>query len=216
MKVNIGPYKSWTGPYQIANALCFWVPETADEYGCKSKPEWVHNFGTWLAGTEPKYSLLMRLCCWIESKRHRKISVRIDAWDTWSMDSTLGLIVLPMLKQLKATKHGAAFVDDADVPQELQSTAPGARDGCEFEWESDKNFFKRWDYVLDEMIWAFEQKTNDEAESQFFDCGETIPDENVMESIKRVKIDEAGLQAWNARKSNGFRLFGKYYENLWD
>ena len=101
MKVNIGPYKSWTGPYQIANALCFWVPEVADEYGCKSKPEWVHNFGTWLAGTEPKYSLLMRLCCWIDSKRHRVIQVRVDAWDTWSMDSTLALIVLPMLKQLR-------------------------------------------------------------------------------------------------------------------
>lgn len=214
MKVNIGSYKSWTGPYQIADALCFWVPEVADEHGYKSKPQWVHNFGTWLSTDhQGKDSYLMKLCNWIQSKRVRTISVRIDAYDTWGMDSTLALIALPMLKQLQATKHGAPNVDDADVPDNLKSTSAPAK---ESEYDTDANHFLRWDWVLSEMIWAFEQKVNDDAVDQFYDHGETIPGENIMESIKRVKIDHEGLQAWQARKTNGFRLFGKYYENLWD
>ena len=49
MKVYIGPYKNWVGPYQIADALCFWAKNIEDEYGYKRKPDWVHNFGTWLS-----------------------------------------------------------------------------------------------------------------------------------------------------------------------
>jgi hypothetical protein len=217
MKVNIGNYKSWTGPYQIADALCWWVPEDADEHGYKSKPQWVHSFGTWLStDRQGKDSWLMRLCNWIQSKRHRRISVHIDAYDTWGLDSTLALIVLPMLKQLRATKHGSPYVDDADVPVPIRSTAPGARDRCEEAHDLDEHHFQRWDWVLDEMIWAFEQKVDDNAVDQFYDHGTSVPGENVMDAVKRVKIDHAGLEAWQARKTNGFRLFGKYYECLWD
>src|SRR6056300_1762589 len=46
--------------------------------------------------------------------------IRIDPWDTWSMDHTLAPIILPMLKQLKETKHGAPYVDPKDVPIELR------------------------------------------------------------------------------------------------
>jgi hypothetical protein len=214
MKVNIGPYKSWTGPYQLADMVFFWQDKYSDTCLWAQR---AHKLGTWLAHDKHgNDSYLMKLCNWIQSKRTRKISVKIDYYDTWGMDSTLGLIVLPMLKQLHATNHGAPFVDDSDVPEHLRSIAPGARDGCEFEWDTDANHFLRWDWVLSEMIWAFEQKVNDESESQFYDHGEPIAGENVMESIKRVKIDYDGLQAWQARKTNGFRLFGKYYENLWD
>ena len=52
----------------------------------------------------------------------RKIVIHIDDYDTWSMDHTLAPIIAPMLKQLKATKHGAPFVDDEDVPEHLRST----------------------------------------------------------------------------------------------
>jgi len=45
MKVYIGPYKNWFGPYQLAEKLCFWVKPVTDKYGIKSKPDWVHNFG---------------------------------------------------------------------------------------------------------------------------------------------------------------------------
>ena len=216
MKVVIGPYKNWIGPYQIADALCFWAKPVKDECGFESKPDWVHDFGTWLS--EDKHgndSWLLKLCQWIDSKRQRQVYVRIDKYDTWSMDHTLAFIVLPMLKQLKATKHGAPSVDDEDVPEPLRSTAPGARDRCEEDWDHDEHFFTRWDYVLDEMIWAFEQQA-DGADDQFYDHGQRVNTDSLEDSIRKMKVDHEGLQAWQKRKSNGYRLFGKYYEALWD
>jgi hypothetical protein len=214
MKVNIGPYKSWIGPYQIADALCFWVKEVPDEYGFKSKPDWVHSFGTWLSETKDgKDSWLLRLCQWIESKRQRHIYVRIDHYDTWGMDHTLAYIVLPMLQQLKATKHGAPNTDDEDVPDSLKATSAPPK---ESEYDTDANHFLRWDWILGEMIWAFEQKTDDDSDAKFYEHSEKIAGEDFMESINRMKVDWDGLTAHNLRKKNGFRLFGKYYENLWD
>ena len=35
------------------------------------------------------------------------VDVRIDKQDTWSMDYTLAHVILPMLIQLKETKHGS-------------------------------------------------------------------------------------------------------------
>ena len=64
------------------------------------------------------YNVFNRL--WFD-ERQQKIKVHIDHWDTWSMDHTLAPIILPMLIQLKETKHGAPHVDDKDVPKELQS-----------------------------------------------------------------------------------------------
>jgi len=213
MKVVIGPYKNWIGPYQIADAVFFWQEKHSDT--CKWA-ERAHRFGDWLSkNRDGSDSTLLKVCQWIESKRKRQVYVRIDRYDTWSMDHTLSLIILPMLKQLKTDKHGAPNVDDEDVPSPLRSTAPGARDRCENDWDTDEHFFIRWDYVIGEMIWAFEQQ-RDDADAEFYDHGEKIAGEDIMESVRRMKVDEAGLKAWQARKANGYRLFGKYYEALWD
>jgi len=164
MKVYIGPYRSCIGPYQIAETLCFWAKKEKDKHGFEHTADWVYNFGEWLAGGEKQDSWLMKLCLWIESKRKRKIKVKIDRWDTWNMCNTLAYIILPMLKQLKATKHGAPFVDDADVPEELRSTNA---DPKENEWDVDSNHFKRWDWVINEEIFAFECKLDDSWENEF-------------------------------------------------
>ena len=57
---------------------------------------------------------------WYDRRTAQRLNVHIDRWDTWSMDHTLAHIVLPMLVQLKRTKHGAPNVDNADVPKELR------------------------------------------------------------------------------------------------
>jgi hypothetical protein len=217
MKVIIGPYNNWFGPYQLAELLCFWAKKVPDEDGILDKPRWVHNFGEWLSERKDgSNTLLHKFLLWIHSKKTRQTFVRIDNWDTWSMDHTLAHIVVPMLKQLKATKHGAPQVDDSDVPAHLQSTSAPAKEN---DWDVDDNHFKRWDWALDEMIWAFEQKLDD-------DCGDdkfyTHPTEeekqgkSFTEQIALIKVDREGLDLWQARKRNGYRLFGKYYEALWD
>jgi hypothetical protein len=130
-------------------------------------------------------------------KREQKVKVRIDRWDTWSMDYTLAPIILPMLVQLKAEKHGAPFVDLKDVPKELHGkklTKKQKENG-----EVDDKHFERWDWVLDEMIYAFDCKANKDDVYMRFDID-----------------DREDMKAEQERISNGFRLFGKYYESLWD
>lgn len=126
----------------------------------------------------------------------QSVKIQIDPWDTWSMDHTLAPIILPLLKQLKETKHGAPNVDKDDVPENLRPTEEDlenyAKNGT-----TDTKFFARWDWVLDEMIYAFDCKANkDDVIMRFED----------REDIKKEQ----------ERISNGFRLFGKYYESLWD
>jgi hypothetical protein len=200
MKVYIGPYKYWFGPYQLADTL--------QRVGVSE--EKCHRIGKWLADTWV-YDFLE----WVSSKRKRTIIVKIDNYDTWSMDHTLSHIVVPMLKQLKETTHGSALVDDEDVPEHLRSTAPGARDGCE-EWDSDKFLHARWEWAMGEMIWAHEQQLDDEAHDRFFDHSAVDKKLDLNEQISQIKVDQEGLDAWQKRKQNGFRLFGKYYEGLWD
>jgi hypothetical protein len=166
MKIYIGPYTNFFGPYQLAELLCFWVKKVPDEYGFKRHPDWVHDFGAWLAeDRNGNDSWLTKFCQWIESHKERKIKVRIDKYDTWSMDHTLANIILPMLKQLQATKHGSPMVDAEDVPEELRVTGCDDRypqlrlefeDQEKYEKESWEITHRRWEWVLNEMIFAFE------------------------------------------------------------
>lgn len=150
----------------------------------------------------------------------RKITVKIDPYDTWSMDHTLALIIHPMLVQLKKTKHGYPNTDPLDVPH----IGEGTRENT---YDFDSNAEARWNWILDEMIWAFSQVTDDDADDQFHSGVHDMQSKEVevdgikmYEMIKGPKdthvFDAEGWGAWHARKTNGFKLFGKYYENLWD
>ena len=239
MKVKISKYTSWWGPDHLAELLMFWVPKEKDEYGIPHTADRVHKFGEWLAhgSVEPEpevgdtytmwedrpHTWLYKFLSWIDSKKKRTIKVHIDRWDTWSMDHTLALIVLPMLKQLKKTKHGAPYVDLKDVPKELHGkklTKKQKDNG-----EVDDKHFERWDWVLDEMIFAFETKVDDGRWEEQFETGEyDLQWEKLENGNSRMvhgpnhtaETDWEGKKAYQERISNGFRLFGKYYESLWD
>ena len=239
MKIKIGPYKNWIGPYQLAELLCFWAKPVEDEYGMKSKPDWVHNFGEWLAHgsvePEPKVgeirswdrerrdTVLSKFLTWVHSKKQRKIQVHIDRWDTWSMDDTLAHIILPMLVQLKATKHGAPYVDLKDVPKELHGKKLTKKQ--KDQGELDDKHFERWDWVLDEMIFAFETKVSDGRWEEQFETGESDIQWKTLKNGNSEMIrgpNDTKKYDWDARNkyqeriSNGFRLFGTYFEHLWD
>jgi len=224
MKVKIGPYVNWVGPYQIASAICFWAKPVKDEYGIKSKPDWVHDFGTWLAeNSDGSDSWITKTCQWIQDKRKRRIYVHIDNYDVWGADHTLSLIALPLLQKLKLAKHGSPHVDDADVPAGLglRSTEAPPKDN---DWDTDDNWHDRWEWVLDEIIWAHYQEVHDDPDSQA--CWtHDVPDANwpfpsgktgIEAMLGNLKCDDVKLAAFSARKQNGFRLFGKYYQSLWD
>ena len=241
MKIYINKYKDhWISPYTMLDYMFFWtdwskcsrnrgldmaIKEMNGEYKYIEHPEWVE---TWSDRLMPVSKAIQ----WVWDKVDRKINyVKIDRWDTWSMDHTLSYIILPMLKQLRDTKHGAPHVDDEDVPEELKSTSAPKKEN---EWDTDDNHFKRWDYVLDEMIYAFEHKVDDSWEQEFrsgeFDTvwvpvdkdgNEVAKGEHKFYQMKdgpnhTYKCDYDGMKIVEDRITNGFRLFGKYYQGLWD
>lgn len=244
MRIHIGPYTNWLGPHQLAEKIMFWVPKEKDEHGFPHTAERVRRFGEWLAhgsvrperelGEETdvfrenrKITLLYRFLIWLESKKKRKISVRIDRYDTWGMDDTLGYIIRPMLHQLRATKHGAPQVDIEDVPEHLRPSEK-AIEQYNIDGTTDDLFFKRWDWVLDEMIFAFESLdggANEDWEEQFttgnYDFRlKKIAEDGTSQLVHgpnhTAETDWGARRAYAERIQNGFRLFGKYYQSLWD
>lgn len=201
MKVYINKYRShWLSPYTILEKVFFWRKIDYDE---PIIDKWSERLNSLCLALQKVLDFF-----------HPKINyVKIDYWDTWSMDHTLSFMIAPMLKQLRDTKHGAPFVDDEDVPEELKSTSAPPKEN---EYDTDDNHFKRWDWALDEMIWAFEQKLVDDSTDKFYDWSEADKDSKVLDQVSKLKVDREGLAAHQARMKNGFRLFGKYYEALWD
>jgi hypothetical protein len=227
MKVKLRKPVSWFGPYQLAEALCFWAKKEKDEYGYEREPDWVHNFGTWLAG-EDHDTWLSKFLSWYDKKRRQfpwnKDVIKIDYWDTWSMDSSLSPIILPMLKQLKEVKHGFGMIDDEDVPKHLQSIYALPKE----EWNWDGNAEARYDWVFDEMIWAFEQLCDEDNDSQFWivkpemdwdDMKKPFEEDEKAREVKwkvEGKLDMEAMEAHHDRIQRGLCLFGKYFRTLWD
>ena len=152
----------------------------------------------------------------------RKNEVKVDRYDSWSADWTIAQIAAPLLVQLQETKHGAPFVDDEDVPEELRSTACAPKEN---EWDTDENHFKRWDWVLEEMIYAMQEIANDkENEPEMFrHIGDMVTEENpdgtftmVSSGVERIPEMEEPNRQYHKRIQRGCVLFGKYFQNLWD
>ena len=214
MKVYKSNYRHhWLSPYKILEKVFFWREIDYDE-------PIIEKWSERLLPLSKAYKAVMDFI-------YPQINyVKIDYYDTWSMDHTLADIVLPMLKQLDTDKHGAPNVDDEDVPKELRSIYALPKD----EYDVDGNHFARWDWVLNEMIFAFESKVNDGWQEKFYSGVsdmKSVPcswDENGKPTLytfeegpnHTYKCDYDGIAEVQKRITNGFRLFGKYFEALWD
>jgi hypothetical protein len=168
-------------------------------------------------GNYPTYRWYSKYIALVFGEKEQKVSVKLDRWDTWSMDATLAHIVVPMLIQLKKTTHGCPIVAFEDRPPELIGTIPKEPHITDEFWEES------WNWALDEMLFAFKSKSED-WEGQFF-TGESDwvfeeqedgSDFMVEGPNHTLTMDTEGMKMYQARITNGFRLFGKYYENLWD
>jgi len=190
MKIYLGNYKNnWISPYTVLEKFFFWKKDyDAHE---KVPPKWLTS--------------LCELNVKILDTINRRIEyIKIDSWDTWNADGTLALIILPLLKKLKEEKAGSPHVEDSDVPDQLKScNAPRV----ENVWDCDENHHKRWEYVLDEMIWAFEQmQPNFDWQNEYeikdkFGCF--------------LGWDDEAMKLHHERINKGLILFGRYYQSLW-
>lgn len=236
MKVYLSkPRSHWISPYTLIDYAFFWT----DWSKCSRSKEYIPDeqqidHPKWVEKLSDKIEPVSKAIQWVLNKIHPPIEyVKIDYWDVWSMDSTLSPIILPMLKQLKKVKHGSGYVDLEDVPEHLRYTSHQ-------DWDDNRSFdfynedvpngpdiHTRYDWLLDELIWTFEQLADDnDGEDQFWhEHGEidwsTHPEDEGKRSkplrwLKESKVDWEGLRKHQERVRNGVRLFGKYYQTLWD
>ena len=144
-------------------------------------------------------------------------------------------IILPALLQLKNTKHGIPSEFVEDIGGEDWST----QDSFDFYKESHDEAWtegaKRWDAILDKMIWSFEQLSISDPDSKYHHGHHEIswlpaekkilnPITNKMEDTFQWKdenpeehwYDAEGHKLHEERIQEGLELFGKHYRSLWD
>lgn len=229
MKVYIGPYTSdlipvyqWERSYEMWRSGKLYLEE--EDYTWYDKLV-LGFFDTLVILAHP-------INRWSNSRK-RKVKVRVDNYDVWGADHTLAMIIAPTLKKLKEIKHGYPHVDNEDVPEELRFTLSEKE---EYEWDGtvDAKHEARWEWVLDEMIWAFEQHADpNDGEDQYHHNEDQLAvvftplEEDPKLSSLTMNyqkdpskpaywVDEEEKRKHHARKVNGVRLFAKYYESLWD
>ena len=227
MRVFIGPYTPW------------WVNHIHRDYMDKKYDyKWDQSNTTFEKALEKVEDFIN----WVYhhtanryfAKKKRKIKVKIHNYDVWSMDNTLSHIILPMLKLLKEQKHGTPFTDREDAPND-----PIYDDDVDPDNEPSGYSQKRWEWIMDQMIWSFEKELEDDPHKNYYDP--YLPDEPVEPATTYSVINNDGTvtektlgwdteewrrkmgkfnpekrDAYEKRKQLGFTLFGKYFQNLWD
>lgn len=165
----------------------------------------------------------------------RKINIQIDRFDTWSLDHTLALIIYPALIQLKETKHGipSCIVNDVGGEEwDPQGSFDFYKETHNEAWDEAA---KRWDEILDKMIWSFQQLIEDDY-SDLYHHGDpkydwvkteklfpnpvTGKDEATWQMVDKNPnehwYDHVGHRLHEERIQEGLELFGKHYRSLWD
>lgn len=150
-------------------------------------------------------------------EKKRKIDIVIDGYDTWDICHTISLIITPLLREYRNNMHGYGIVDKSDTPAHI------------------KEGQHSWEWVIDEMIWTFEQYASDDDHDQFHKNIDQLKplytpvDEDSPDGLRQLNFDyqkdkskepysfdKKGLERHEKRKKNGLRLFAKYFNGLWD
>lgn len=146
MKVKLGKYLNFWGPYQLAELLNkVGVSEArCDKIGAYlSSLEWVNN-----------------ICDRVYKYRTREQVVIVDPYDHWNADHTLALVILPVLKQYRAHAQSFNLIDNADAPPWLRDPHGWTNEDG---WHA--NAEPRYTWALDYMIWSFEQVVDQDSDA---------------------------------------------------
>jgi hypothetical protein len=138
--------------------------------------------------------------------------------DCWSICTTNAAFLIPRLKEFKKNLHGHPIFED---------TPEQNGDGEEFD-----NGMKRWEEMLDKMIFSFECLLNDNediiyphCEFEFVPCKDNPQYSEMVcigtpEELKKrdeeMIIFREKMKERNKIIQEGLDLFAKYYQNLWD
>lgn len=115
----------------------------------------------------------------------KKDKIEIHDYDLWNLDVSLATIIVPCLKRFKEKNINISPFNE-DLPQHLHHDRLGTTDE---DFEKGK---KASEYILNEMIWAFETIS---------DGNYGFSEHDYMNNMKRL--------------DKGLKLFAKYYRHLW-
>jgi hypothetical protein len=145
--------------------------------------------------------------------------VRIDDFDLWNGDLTLATVILPFLQRYRTNITVTPKVDDQDVPENLRSTSAPALTADEIAIGTvDANYHKRWEWVVDQMIWSFVQIIDDSdspSASHFWSSAEIEGKDPIRVLGQQVWFDNELYEQHQSRVDNGLALFGKYFRGMW-
>lgn len=167
------------------------------------------------------------------SRRLPRVNIEIEAFDTYSLDHTLALIILPALIELKNAKQSIP-IEFGDVGGDHSSPQYCFDFYNDTHPEAFEKGIEHWEEVLDKMIWSFQQIVEDNYSNQYhhgelkWDWEETDEDmfnpiTNTTEKAYRMVdlnpgehwYDSEGHKLHEERIQEGLELFGKYYNSLW-
>lgn len=239
MKVYVGPFVKYLSVMKFEDRYLEWR-FNKEAYEVKTRDhKWYDRV---VIGTLHCIQLAIRPINRFNEWRSRKIKIRIDKYDIWNADSTLALVILPTLRKIREDRFGTPEVEDCDVPFELHYRSTRSAEeialGKTLNEITDDLREKRWNHVLDSMIWAFEQHEMDargkswedqymsgESDINFVGVdanGNAVDDDDDAEMYEMVRgiedtfvYDAEGAKAHIQKMQAGTILFGKYYANLW-
>ena len=137
MKVYIGPYRNDMG------SLYRWIDRFLSKIGFSE--ETTEKISDFFFETLLETKLGARIADYVNS-RERKIKVRIDDYDVFEARSSLAIIIIPILKELKLNSNGYSMFDKNDAPEGLVIN------------ENDLDYQEILYYsIMNEMIYAFEK-----------------------------------------------------------
>ena len=103
MKIYKSNYRNhWISPFTVLEYVFFWTAwsKCGRNRGVIEDKDYVDH-PAWVESATKYIEPACRAVKWVLDLVHPQINIiRIDRWDTWSMDHTLADIILPMLRQL--------------------------------------------------------------------------------------------------------------------
>jgi hypothetical protein len=234
MKVSLGKFPTYVGPWQVAQALLFWMPQQKDECGLPMAPKPVRDLGYFLAYGELRkeptpaspYTDTFRtdrtafanMLGWFNGLFDRRCKVKIERHDLYDVPGTVSLLIVPLLeKLLESLDNGPFNVEDKDLPKELRRTE-------DEDWDYDREV-TRSRYVIEQMLFSFKEildpslasegnveylskaiEWNEKGEATLFEI-EQGPNHTATFDIRKVK-------ARQKKVDTGLRLFAKYLQQL--
>lgn len=132
-----------------------------------------------------------------DDESERIINVQVDEWDTWNMDQTIALMVLPLIKKYKEEMESRGMCFPGSLYSQVRESYNPDQNEILSEEELEElvrdTCGNLWNEYVEAMIFSFEEAI--EGYTGTFDTKE--------------------YQKYQQKIQDGFELFGKYFTSLW-